>query len=215
MRHVPHLYLPPPWEGGVVPLSEDHRHHLSRVLRMDEGQPVTYTDGVGNHGVGSFSGDTVVRGDERAVPRPTSVTVVVPPPHNRSRVRFLVEKLAELGVVRLDWVRTRRSEGKPPPDVKARAWAVAALEQSRGGWLMEIGETAVSDLDPDRLVVADPDGTAFPDVEAPILLVGPEGGLAPDELPSGCHKLSLGPTILRVETAAIIGASLLRAAQPD
>ena len=43
----------------------------------------------------------------------------------------------------------------------------------------------------------------------PVLCIGPEGGFAQDEVPDGALTLSLGPTILRVETAAIVGAAVL------
>ena len=44
----------------------------------------------------------------------------------------------------------------------------------------------------------------------PVLCVGPEGGFAPGEIPDDARRISLGPTILRVETAAIAGSVLLR-----
>src|SRR5690606_41001555 len=78
-----------------------------------------------------------------------------PPPASR---RFPYTTLfRSLGVARLLWVRTRFTEGRPPPAAKSKAWAEAALEQSRGAWLMDIGQCALSDLDPIGLVVADPD----------------------------------------------------------
>ena len=80
---------------------------------------------------------------------------------------------------------------------------------------METGESSIAELDQKRLIVADPDGGEPGGMDAPILLIGPEGGLAPDEIPPGCPTVSLGPTILRVETAAIVGAGLLSRSRPD
>lgn len=210
MGHVPHLHIPRPWDGGRLPLSDDQQHHLRRVLRVGPGDPVSYTDGAGAVGSGELSEADVERGEEESVPPPLDLTVAVAPPASRHRARFLVEKLAEIGVRRLVWVRTRRSEGRPPSADKARAWAVAALEQSRGGWLMEVVSGSIADFEPETMVVADPDGPPEPGGEATVLLVGPEGGLDTDEVPDGVRRISLGPTILRVETAAIAGAILLR-----
>lgn len=215
MGHVPHLYLPRPWRSDELKLATGQVHHLTRVLRMRAGEPVSYTDGAGTSGSGTFGGEAVSRGEEQSVPRPTDLTVAVAPPRDRARTRFLVEKLAELGVARLLWVSTSRTEGKPPPLDKADSWAISALEQSRGAWRLEIGESTLTELDPDRLIVADPEGGEAPPVAAPILLVGPEGGLAPDEIPVGARKMELGPTVLRTETAAIIGAGLLRLSRDD
>lgn len=210
MAHTPHLYLPGPWDGDTLQLPDGQRHHLERVLRLTEGSRLSYTDGEGRVGVGRLAGGGVTRGHESEVERPSRVTVAVAPPRSRDRVRFLVEKLTELGVARLLWVRTRHTEGRPPAPGKAQAWVKGALEQSRGAWEMEVGETTLEDLDRTRLVVADPAGEAAFPVGRSTLLIGPEGGLDPGELPGDVPRVSLGPTVLRVETAAVAGAALLR-----
>lgn len=207
-RHVPHVLLRDGWEAPVLPVTEEQVHHLYRVLRLTDGEEVSYTDGAGRVGSGSLVPGGVARGEEWTVPCPIDLTVAVAPPKSKDRARFLVEKLAELGVARLMWVRTRFTEGRPPSAAKAEAWAVAALEQSRGGWLMEIVEGDIADLGAEGLVVADPDGDEPPRA-AKTLLVGPEGGLHLAEVPPGANAVSLGATVLRVETAAIVGAALL------
>lgn len=207
MGHVPHLFLPGPWEGSRLPLGDDHVHHLSRVLRLGEGAEVTYTDGAGTVGEGCLSAAAIERGVEGPGPSTPYVEVAVAPPASRQRSRFVVEKLAELGVRRLTWVRTRYTEGRPPAHDKSKAWAVSALEQSRGAWLMAVGRNELADLDSGRLVVVHPGPRPFTLSESapgsPILLVGPEGGLDVAEIPPEAARLTLGPTILRVETAAV------------
>ena len=211
MRHIPHLFVPGPWDGPVLEVDDSQAHHLGRVLKLPDDAAVTYTDGVGQVGSGRFQSGNVLRGDESGVACPTGITLAVSPPRSRDRVRFLVEKAAELGVRRLVWVRLAHTEGRPPAQSKARAWAVAALEQSRGGWLMEIGQVNLADLDPDDLVVADPAGDSPVSIDRSTLLVGPEGGFSDDEIPGSAARMGLGPTVLRVETAAIAGVTLLAA----
>ena len=61
-------------------------------------------------------------------------------------------------------------------------------------------------------VFVDPDGgsvRALATVVDPVLCVGPEGGFSQQELAESTAKLSLGPTILRVETAAVVAAALV------
>lgn len=216
MGHVPHLYLPPPWFDSTLPLSDAQQRHLHKVLKRGEGETVSYTDGGGLIGSGRLLTGRVERGDEVSVPRPTSATLVVAPPSSRDRLRFLVEKTAELGISRLLWVRTSRTEGRPPAAAKSRAWVIAALEQSRGAWMTELGTTNVDDLDPADLIVAHPEGADQPPSGRLTLLVGPEGGLAPEEIPTGAALLSLGPTVLRVETAAIAATfALIRRRAPS
>ncbi len=195
------------------------QHHLEKSLRIDRGE-VTYTDGAGLFGSGSYDAGSVARGDERTISPPPPVTVAVTPPHSKDRARFLVEKLGELAVTRLIWLETAHAQGRPPRPDKSAAWVSAALEQSRGSWLMEIvGPLQISDaVGYGTCLFADADGQApaeMDSVDSPVLMVGPEGGFAPGEIPGDAIRISLGPTILRVETAAIVGAGLLRnAAQP-
>ena len=104
---------------------------------------------------------------------------------------------------------TRHGQARPPRRAKAEAWAVAALEQSRGAHLMRIGATlGLEDL-PRPLIVAHPGGAATRrPLEAATVAVGPEGGFAEDEIPPDTTRIGLGERILRVETAAIVAAAL-------
>lgn len=210
MPRVPHLHLPPPWQGDRVAVPPEAVRHLGRVLRLRPPAPVTYTDGAGTVGEGTWEGETVVRGPERTVaaPRPR-VTVAAAPPRRSERQRYLVEKLAELGVARLVWLETRRGEGRPPRPERARAWAVAALRQSRGAHLMRVdGPTPVDVLEM-PVWVADPAGEPMPPPPAEITIaVGPEGGFTAEEVRSGAQRIALGERILRVETAAVVAAAL-------
>src|SRR5690606_40670004 len=106
-RHVPHVRAADGWEGSVLPLTADQTHHLRRVLRRVDGEEVSYTDGAGRIGRGRLTGDGVERGEETTVPRPMGLTLAVAPPKSKDRARFVVEKLAELGVARLDRKSTR------------------------------------------------------------------------------------------------------------
>jgi 16S rRNA U1498 N3-methylase RsmE len=211
MRHIPHLLVPPPWHGQSLTLSNQTEHHLRRVLRLNDGAALSYTDGQGRTGEGVLEGGAIRRGNESCLPQPVAkLTVAVGPPRSTDRARFLVEKLGELGVDRLVWLQTERTIGRPPRADKARAWAQEALEQSRGAWMMHIDDAMVRIADlVGMILVADPDGApAMPIETDSTLIVGPEGGLTPEERIG--TPVRLGERILRVETAAIVGAALLR-----
>lgn len=208
---IPHLLVPRPWAEERIGLSSDQGHHLERVLRIRSGGPVTYTDGTGTTGRGTVDDAVIIRGPETTVPALAPLVVAVAPPASRERLRFVVEKLAELEVTRVAWLATRRGEGRPPPAEKAAAWAAAALEQSRGAHLTVV-DAALSTLDslPGPVVVAIPGGGIVPAGGPLTVAIGPEGGWEPGEVPAGMPAAGLGRTILRVETAAVAAAVLVR-----
>jgi 16S rRNA (uracil1498-N3)-methyltransferase len=143
------------------------------------------------------------------------------------RASWLVEKVTELGADGVVWLRTGRAPRHFGPSVIARHQrvAIAAMQQSGRSWLPQIEGPHEWEALPTLLVefdlrrVLDPGGRSLAPMpekhERIALLVGPEGGwgeterLELEEL--GCEAWSLGPRILRVETAAVTGAVLLLA----
>jgi 16S rRNA (uracil1498-N3)-methyltransferase len=210
-RHTPHLVVSAPWEGQKLGLSVVQWRHITKVLRMKSGQTVTYTDGLGTIGRGILGPQMIERGDEETVPRPRELTVAVAPPANKDRQRFLVEKLAELGIARLIWLETEHGQERVANSAKVFTWVLSAVEQSRGAHLMETSPELVrlEDLI-GRLVVCQPGGDTTTPAGADVVAIGPEGGFADDEIPKGAQLWDLGPTVLRVETAAIVAAISIR-----
>ncbi len=210
MRRIPHLYLPPPWpEGPVVPPSTTVRH-LRVVLRLADGASVTYTDGRGTMGTGRWIDGAVDRGDEQHVDDPSPLVLAVAPPRRMERLRFVVEKLAELGVPMLRWLVAERAQARLPRADKVQAWAIGALQQSRGAHLLDVsGPVGWSEL-PRPLVVAQPGGRPLVGVAPPATIaIGPEGGFSSAEIPPDAERVDLGERILRVETAALVAAAAM------
>ncbi len=205
MAHIPHLLIEPS-DGDTVALSQEQRLHLEKVLRYKDGLALSYTDGHGLLGSGMWIGGRLIRGEERQIPERSMVTIAVAPPRAKDRQRLVVEKLGELGVSRLMWLTTRFGQVRPPAPARTRAWAIAALEQSRSAFLLGVDSGSLEDIP--EAVLADAGGGAL-DVSMQTLAVGPEGGWHPDELfghPTAC----LSEQVLRTETAAIVGGALLR-----
>ncbi len=210
MRHVPNVFIAGAWPDGDLAPTPSQVHHLTTVLRIRRGDPVWYTDGAGRRGRGEWTGAGIARGAEAAVERGRRVHIYLAPPRARDRQRFAVEKLTELGVAEVGWLRTTHGQGKPPSASKEKAWAVAALEQSRGAWLPEMAGPVELSAVLGSTIAADLDGDWQDGGEDPVrLLVGPEGGWAPGELES-TPRMPLASTVLRTETAAIVGAAILR-----
>jgi len=207
MVHIPHLFLPGPWVEDRLPVSDEQRRHLERVLRLGQGEAVGYTDGTGSFGSGQYHAAGVIRGEEGRARRPSDLIVVSAPPDSRERARFLVEKLAELGVASLRFLDTRNGHGRPPKVDRLRSWAVAGLEQSRGAWLMETSDGLVTFADLEGPYVVCEMGGSSQRPSARTVVIGPEGGWAPGEIPEAAPQFGLGDTVLRVETAALVAAA--------
>jgi 16S rRNA (uracil1498-N3)-methyltransferase len=176
-------------------------------------------------GRGSYVSGAVRRGEEWQVPAVTpELVLAVAPPRSIDRLRFIVEKAAELDVAAVQWLRTGRSEGRVPRYEKLAAWAIGALEQSSGAWRMNVAATqssiddvVVADRQQSLLLVADAAGmpiaemrTAVDGAPRIVVAIGPEGGFVADEVPAGATRVALGDRILRVETAAVAAAAVLR-----
>ncbi len=206
------MVIPAPWEDeDELRLSVIQWRHLTKVLRLNRGDPLTYTDGLGRTGRGRLGNQVVMRDEETRAPRGMELTVAVAPPANKDRQRYLVEKLAELGVTRLQWLSTRHGEGRVVSGTKLFAWVTTATEQSRGAWLMDTSTVMATwdDLEP-PLVVCDPGGEAATPLAATVA-IGPEGGWSPEEIPNGLPRWSLGSNVLRVETAAVVATARILA----
>ena len=212
MRHQPHLYVPGPWTPGVLTTSPDHLQHLDRVLRYPVGDPISYTDGAGTIGHGAWTGLGVTRDDEATVGTVSpDLTMAVAPPKSKERQRFIVEKLQEMSVRKLVWITTERGQAKVPRLDRTRPWAISALEQSRGAWLMQIDAAEFSQLS--NPFVADVGGMPLASggrwIGQVTIAVGPEGGFTDAEMTMFSNRVALGSGVLRIETAAISLAAVV------
>jgi len=220
----------PPRDGRAV-LAGDEARHLARVMRCTVGDEVVVFDGRGTSWrarVASIGRDEVTLdlGEAETGSQPTRVglTLAVALPKGE-RQKWLVEKLTELGVERLVPLATTRgvAEATPAAIERLARGVIEACKQCGRDALMEIAaprsvaEMASAAGHAATLVVADREGLRFETVAAAggsvIAMVGPEGGFTPEELATieaaGGRRVSLGPHVLRVETAAIALAARL------
>lgn len=220
-RPVPRLFVEVPLaRDGQAALSRDQGHYLSRVMRLRQGDAVRLFNGRDGEWLAELAGEGA-RCTELLRPQANSgdVWLLFAPP-KKERLRFLVEKATELGVARLVPVTTERTEPPEARPDKLADWAVEAAEQCGRldvpACLPQEGLAAIlaSWSGQRRLLFCDEAGGA-PVLqalagagEALAFLVGPEGGFSEAERQMlvtnpRVAPVSLGPHILRVETAAI------------
>jgi 16S rRNA (uracil1498-N3)-methyltransferase len=197
-------------------LEPDDRHHLERVLRLRPGDRMTVADGAGRWRRCRFGSNVEPDGDVEVVPRPAPEITLAFALTKGERPEWTVQKLTEVGVDRIVPFASARSivrwdEAKAARNAeRLRRVAREAAMQSRRAFLPTVEEVTRFDEVARRpnAALAHRDG-APPDLARACLLVGPEGGWTDDELGTGPPRVTLGPTVLRAETAAVAGAVLL------
>jgi 16S rRNA (uracil1498-N3)-methyltransferase len=200
-------------------LSDHDRHHLERSLRLRDGDPFTVTDGRGAWRPCLLRAGGV---------EPAGARIDVPRPHPRLTVAFAlakgskpelaIQKLTELGIDRIVVFESERSVARLAEERSARVVARferimrEALMQSRGVWLptLEIGGDFTSVAALEGALRADRGGRPVAAGDTTVL-IGPEGGWSDGERRLLPTAVSLAPTVLRAETAAIAAGVLLAA----
>lgn len=218
-------------DAPKIVLGPDEAHHLVRVLRLREGAEVFLFDGRGRAArarVLGLEGDSVTLG--AVSPEPSresflSLAIGVAPPKG-DRMSLIVQKLTELGVVRVVPLVTERGElDRERCQRNMERWRRVALEACKQCGRSLVPEILtpqaieeVADLPVDRTFIAEPGAeplTAIPETSGELLvLIGPEGGWSEKEravaLAHGLTRFGLGPRTLRTETVAIAAASVLQ-----
>lgn len=224
--------------GDRVRVEGDEARHAVVVRRTKVGEQVVLTDGDGT----AVTGEVVeseknalvvhvadVRREDPPVPH---VTVVQAIPKG-DRGELAVEVLTEVGTDRVvPWAAARcvgvwRGERAEKSLAKWRATAREAGKQSRRSRLPEVTPVAstadvaglleAADL---GVVLHEAATTSFadlplgPEVRSVVVVVGPEGGLADDEVAAfadveGVHVVTVGPTVLRTSTAGVVAVGAL------
>ena len=196
-------------------LNDEDAHHLSRVLRLRDGESVSCSDGQGswvsctwNSGAIELSGDVVV-----VAPSLPLLTVAIAPVKG-DRTDLVIEKVVEIGVdhiivlspVERSVVRWAANKVPQVMDRYSRIARAAAM-QSRRVFLPTVsGPVSLSNVTGQGVAYAEPGGEPMSDAVT-TLVIGPEGGFSPAEVAGAPALVDLGPSILRAETAAIVGAA--------
>jgi len=233
------LYVDQPLgPGQPVALSADQAHYLMTVMRLGAGAQVLVFNGRDGEwqarlDVAGRRQATLVAGEQTAPLRMPPDLWLVFAPLKKVRTDFIVEKATELGAARILPVQTRFTNADRIRQDRLQAHAVEAAEQCGGTFV-----PVVEDLQPlDRLLDTWPAGRRVMWCDEHLagqavslsgerlrdpwaILIGPEGGFAEGEqariraMP-GVTPVSLGPRILRADTAAVAALTLWQASLGD
>lgn len=218
-------------EGDFVTLEECEKKHLFTILRANEGNEIELIDGKGCLAVAHVEKDkriTILRKKQFEKPQVKIHLFTAPP--RRQKMEQLLKQCAEVGVWSITPISTERAVSKPEKHSIFERWnllliegckqahnpfspnlnSLISLEKAVARVSMEkiqafFGSTDNSIKNADSMKLENDGETAW--------FVGPEGGFSEFEknlmLKSNFIPLKIGPWTMRVETAAIAGASLL------
>ena len=207
--------------GDTVRLDGIEANHL-RVVRAKKGDRLTGTDG--NGGIYKFVLEEVQKHEatgtvieKEFVERDGRTIIIAVAATKWPRLRILLEKATELGVDRIELFQSRRSVALLDGEKLSRYTAVVreAAKQSVNPYLPAVELQRNLDLSGAHNLLLDFQGKPLRELSKELgarrkirLIVGPEGGFAPAEvglaLDAGILPVSLGPRVLRTETAALV-----------
>ena len=229
--------------GAIVSPTNDQQHYLTTVMRLGDGDAVALFNGRDGEWLSQVT-MTGRRSCDLVVSAQTRVQTVSPDlwllfaPVKKARLDFIAQKASEMGCSRIWPVRTDYTQVSRVNDDRMLANAVEAAEQTERLDVAEVMDytllpAAISALDDSRTLVFCDEAVAGErlhnavDVLAaagPIsraaILIGPEGGFSADERlllqkHENCLKVSLGPRILRADTAAIVALTCFQSVCGD
>lgn len=225
--YSPLFFSPSPSSGE---LSEAEAYHIAKALRGRPGMELFVTDGKGSCIKAVLTGVTPKKATFEpqetlsVYKRPYRVRIAVAPTRKPERNEWMLEKLVELGVDEISFIKTTNTHLESFFRVVNRdrmeKIAVSAMKQSGQFALPEIKIGAdISELialpgNGDLFIAYVPEQNTAPVLHKAatestdaLVLIGPEGDFTPEEVvaatSAGFQPVSLGPTRLRTETAAI------------
>lgn len=225
------LYVDHPLgEGQSVPLNREQAHYLFGVMRLGEGDVLSLINGIdgewdaGFVEVGKKGGVLLCHAQTKPLFAPPDLWLLFAP-IRKERTAFIVEKAVEMGASRICPVQTdfTQKTNRVRRD-KLQAHSVEAAEQCGGTFVPPVDEIQKLDrvladwpaerqlMFCDEALIGDP--VVLPGTGGSwAILIGPEGGFSPaerDRLRASpfAHPVSLGPRILRADTAAVAALTI-------
>ena len=239
MKTTPRLHLDFPLSAAAdIELPREQAHYLTSVLRLGAGDPVhvfNASDGEWLAYLGTVAKKSTTLRCERLIadvsPPPDVDYIFAPLKH--ARLDYVVQKATELGARRLRLVITQRTIAERVNLDRMRANAIEAAEQCNLVFVPEVFEPVklpklLGDWQQGRALIycdetatiADPLAALQPLRAPAAVLIGPEGGFTAEEkallksLPF-VTAISLGPRIMRADTAAVAALTLVQAVLGD
>lgn len=208
--HVPTIYNTDIDESyDELVLNDDKLHHLINVLRIRNNSPIKISNGKGILFFGKLKDNNIQISSKKEYKRDKTINIFVPPIQDKTRFRFMIEKLGELNVNSITIGPTDYSQKANVNTDKVISWLVSSVEQSGTPFIpkFEICEEIDFNKFNHGLDICGKkinDNLSFQNIA-----IGPEGGWSQDELNKFSYTSSINEFTFRTETAAIVAVSLM------
>jgi 16S rRNA (uracil1498-N3)-methyltransferase len=217
---------------AVIKLTEDTARHIAQVLRMQVGEHIMLTNGLGKQStaqiteVGKKNVIVAILNSQQHVLPTKQISLGIAFTKNNNRMEWLLEKITEIGVTNIYPIITQRSEHNKINADRFNKILVTAMCQSKQFFIPQLHEPVALE----KLVLKNEFDitlmahciendikkelkTLAPFGNKTLLLIGPEGDFSAIEIEKcvahNCIPISLGNTRLRTETAGLVGVTLL------
>ena len=208
--HIPTIF-DIKYESGLTKytIEEEKLHHLSHVLRIKNESYVKVTNGRGIISLGKMLNSQIIILETEANERTSELNIFISKLQDKTRMRFLVEKLTELGIKSITIGPTENSQKVNIDLKKLNLWTVGAVEQSGISFMPEV--IIEDELDFNKFQHAfDLTGESLKsNIMHNNFAIGPEGGWSKEELENFRYISKLSDFTLRSDTAAIVAVSLM------
>jgi 16S rRNA (uracil1498-N3)-methyltransferase len=224
------FYAPDILMSGRLP--EEEAAHCLRVLRLTVGEHITLTDGKGSF----YDAEIIEATNKRCEVKVLSVSkqeplwlghmhLAIAPTKNMDRMEWLAEKITEIGIDEISFISCRYSERKIIKTDRIQKILISAIKQSLKAsapllnGMVDFNKFISRDFKGQKFIAHcyDEDKVLMKNVikrgEDALVLIGPEGDFSEEEvqlaIDHGFVPISLGPSRLRTETAALVACDIM------
>ena len=209
------MYIPTIYNKDVdetsysLTLNDDKLHHIKNVLRVKNNSPIKVSNGIGLMYFGKFKDNKVEINSKKEYKREKSINIFIPPIQDKTRFRFMIEKLGELSVNSITIAPTDYSQKVNINTDKIFNWLVSAIEQSGTPFFPNIEICDQIDFNKFNHALDIRGKVLSNNLSHTNIAIGPEGGWSEDELDKFSYTSSINEFTFRTETAAIVAVSLM------
>ena len=224
------FFIPQYSDQEIITLDKEESSHISKVLRMKEGEEIFLTEGKGNLFTCVIMESTpkrcsvkIIKKEENYRKRNFRIHLAIAPTKNTNRMEWLLEKAVEIGIDEITPIITEHSERKTLNTERLDKIIISAMKQSLTCFKPLLNEptpfrSVINNIkeeekylcccsDKEKIFIKD----SYSKNKDAIIFIGPEGDFSDKEISqaenAGCKLITLGQQRLRTETAALYAIS--------